>query len=74
MDPYLHENDDLVENYEELVANNEGRKPEEDYNAYYREYEKTYSNVKVEEMSGPDRLVVYNPQKIAEYIENYLDK
>lgn len=69
-DPYLHENEDALEMYEE-VASQSDADPADTYNTNYRESLKAHSNVTVDEISGPDRLIVYNPQKTAQMIQEY---
>lgn len=70
-DPFLHQDDDTLETYEDLVQNSE-EDPAGTYNSYYKEYAESHSNVEMTEMSGPDRLIVYNPQKEADLIKEYI--
>ena len=70
-DPFLHQNDDTLETYEDLVQNSE-KAPADTYNSYYKEYAESHNNVEMTEMSGPDRLIVYNPQKVADLIKEYI--
>lgn len=70
-DPFLHQDDDTLETYEDLAQNFE-KDPTDTYNSYYKEYAESHSNVEMTEMSGPDRLIVYNPQKVADLIKEYI--
>ncbi len=70
-DPFLHQDDDTLETYEDLAQNSE-EDPADTYNSYYKEYAESHSNVEMTEMSGPDRLIVYNPQKVADLIKEYI--
>ena len=70
-DPFLHQDDDTLETYEDLAQNSE-KDPADTYNSYYKEYAESHSNVEMTEMSGPDRLIVYNPQKVADLIKEYI--
>lgn len=70
-DPFLHQDDDTLETYEDLAQNSE-EDPAGTYNSYYKEYAESHSNVEMTEMSGPDRLIVYNPQKVADLIKEYI--
>ena len=70
-DPFLHQDDDILETYEDLMQNSE-EDPADTYNSYYKEYTESHSNVEMTEMSGPDRLIVYNPQKVADLIKEYI--
>lgn len=71
IDPFLHQDDDTLETYEDLVQNSE-EDPVDTYNSYYKEYTESHSNVEMTEMSGPSRLIVYNPQKVADLIKEYI--
>lgn len=76
-DPFLHQNDDVLEEYEsqaEVAQDDDGNSvdPADTYNAYYKDYTESHDNVQMTELSGPDRLIVYNPQKLAELIEKYI--
>ncbi len=74
MEPYLHEDADTLEIYNEVAKQGEEYDCETAYNDYYRTYFKEHKNVTMEEISGPERLVLYNPQKISELITGYIDK
>ncbi|MGN0396089.1 MAG: alpha/beta hydrolase [Coprococcus sp.] len=73
MDPYLHEDNNTLEIYNEVAKQGEEYDCETAYNEYYRTYLGQYNNVSMNEISGPERLVLYNPQKIAELISEYID-
>ncbi len=72
MDPYLHENENVLEVYEDQAADN-SEDPADTYNSYYKEHFAEHDNVEFAELSGPDRLVVYNPQKLAEMMKGYIN-
>ena len=76
-DPFLHQSDDILEEYEsraEVMQDEDGNSvdPADVYNTYYRNYTAAHDNAEMTEVSGPDRLIVYNPQKIAELIHKYI--
>ncbi len=76
-DPFLHQSDDTLEEYEsraEVMQDEDGNSvdPADVYNTYYRNYTAAHDNAEMTEVSGPDRLIVYNPQKIAELIHKYI--
>lgn len=75
MEPYINEDESVREEYEEAVA--DSGKPDFDYVAAYNaeriEYVSKYSNVAVEEMSGPSRLYTYNPEKLAKLMKEYVN-
>ena len=73
MDPYLHENESFLDIYNQVAEQGEEYDCEASYNSYYRDYMKDHANVTVEEVSSTERLIVYNPQKISELIENYIN-
>lgn len=70
-DPFLHENEDILETYEELAESSEDD-PADTLNRYYREFTAAHSNVSMTEISAPDRMIVYNPQKVADLIKDYI--
>jgi pimeloyl-ACP methyl ester carboxylesterase len=73
MDPYLHEDSDMLDLYNEVAEQGEEYDCVTSYNDYYRTYLDAYENVTMEEISGPERLVTYNPTTIAEKIKSYIE-
>lgn len=76
-DPFLHQNDEVLESYEnqaDIAQDEDGNSvdPADVYNTYYKNYTEEHDNVEMTEVSGPDRMIVYNPQKIAELVQKYL--
>lgn len=76
-DPFLHQNDDILEEYEsrvDIAQDEEGNSvdPADIYNTYYKNYTDSHDNTEMTEVSGPDRLIVYNPQKVADLMKDYL--
>lgn len=73
MDPYLHENGDMLELYNQVQEQGEEYDPVTSYNDYYRTYLAEHKNVTMEEISGPERLVDYAPDVLAGKIKDYLE-
>lgn len=71
MDPYLHDNQDMVELYNQVSEQGEEYDCVAIYNQYYKEYLDNFANVKFYEISGPEQLIIYNPQNIAKIIKSY---
>ncbi len=73
MKPYVDENERVQEVYNQVVEYGEEYDPVTSYNDYYRTYLAAYKNVTVEEISGPERLITYNPSALAEKITQYIE-
>lgn len=73
MDPYLHLDQKTLDIYEEIAKQGEEYDCAKSYNSSYREMLKNYKNVTIEEISGPERMITYNPSNIADKIRQYLD-
>jgi pimeloyl-ACP methyl ester carboxylesterase len=74
MDPYLHENDDMLELYNQVAEQGEEYDCVTSYNDYYRNYLTDFENVTMKEISGPERLATYNPEGLAEEIHTYIQE
>lgn len=75
MDPYLHESADMQELYNQVTEQGEEYDPVASYNDYYRTYvedkNKRTGNITIEEISGPEKLITYNPKELAKLISHY---
>lgn len=73
MEPYLSLNPSLQEQYEEAEEEHPDFNYVEAYNAEMLEYVKQYKNVTTEEVDGPARLYLYNPEEQADLMRNYIE-
>lgn len=73
MEPYLSADSYVKEEYDKAVKENSEVDYQLEYNRSVREYFQSYKNVKVVEMSGPDKLYLYNPTELGKLINEYID-
>lgn len=75
MDPYLHDDEATLKEYTQIRKQGEEQGKdfdcEKSYNEFYRDYASNYKNITMLEVSGPERLITYNPTEISELIKNY---
>lgn len=73
-EPYINEDSEMKEEYEKELA----EYPDFDYVSAYnkerREHFKQYENVTIEELSGPARLYLFDPEGIGKIIDNYIEE
>ena len=74
MEPYLHLSDESMQIEAEVSAQGEEYDCEEAYNYYYRDVLASHKNVVMEELSGPERIIIFQPDVLAEKVQNYLKK
>ncbi|MBQ8912709.1 MAG: alpha/beta hydrolase [Lachnospiraceae bacterium] len=71
LEPYLSTDDEVKELYTEGMEENVDYA--EVFNSAFRDYYGNYKNVTIDEIEGPGRLYIYNPTKLAELINIYLE-
>lgn len=73
MEPYVNQDSATKEEYEKAVAAN----PDYDYVAAYNrdrmEFFEQYQNVTIQELSGPARLYIFDPEGLGQMIREYID-
>lgn len=73
LEPYVSENDDMIEINKELAEKDDSYDSAGSYNYYYKDYLKSHKNVTFEELSSPERMITYNNKKLAKKITKYID-
>lgn len=71
LEPYMSTDDEIKEMFADQSKG--GVDCAGIFNAQFREYFENHNNVKIDEIDGPGRLYIYNPDKIASMINDYLD-
>lgn len=73
MEPYINDDARIKEKYDEAVDGKDDTDLVSEYNSSIREYMEKHSNVLLEEMSGPDRLYLYDYKGLADRINSYIE-
>ncbi len=73
MEPYVNDDEKINEKYKEAAAENKDVNYVDEYNSSIREYMEKHANVTLEEMSGPDRLYLYDFKGLADKINSYIE-
>ncbi len=73
LDPYYSESERMQDLNAELEEQGEEYDGAESYNSYYKSYFENMEQVTMEEISGPERLITYNPEGLAEKIQGYVE-
>ena len=73
MEPYVNEDEYVRDEYAETLKESGELDYVSLYNEEKKDYFSEYDNVTIEELSGPARLYTYNPTKLAELINEFID-
>jgi hypothetical protein len=72
MEPYLSTDAEVQKTYNEAKEQGMENDYKDIFNYDVREYFKSYKNITIDEMSGPGRLYIYDPVKLANMINKYI--
>lgn len=86
MEPYIDDDSDVREEYEDALEEVYGTDTDaiengkaevgyvENFNAAKKKIYETYDNIKTIELSGPSRLYTYNPEAVAQQIRDFIQE